>query len=84
MTKREMISCEEALQLVQEFLDGELEGVSESDVKRHFDVCERCYPHLKFESAYRDAVCRAVKGQVAPPELKATVAELIERVRAEE
>jgi anti-sigma factor (TIGR02949 family) len=53
-----MISCEEALQLVHDYLDGELERSSETSVKQHFDACERCYPHLNLESLFRDAVCR--------------------------
>lgn len=71
------ISCEEALRVVQEFLDGELEPSTEDRVKAHFDKCVRCYPHLDFENAYREAVCRAVRGETAPPELRAKVAALI-------
>ena len=80
----EMIPCEEALRLVHEYLDGELDGVSQRKVKRHFDVCGRCYPHLKLESSYREAVRRAAAGEAAPPELRAKVTRLLAEVEAED
>ncbi len=49
--EEEMIPCEEALRLVHEYLDGELDDVPRSRVKRHFDVCGRCYPHLRLEGS---------------------------------
>lgn len=80
----EVIPCEEALRRVHEYLDGELDGVPAEQVRRHFDVCGRCYPHLKLESAYREAVKRAVAGQGAPPELRAKVLSLLAEAGTEE
>lgn len=80
----EMIPCEEALRLVHEYLDGELDDVPRSRVKRHFDVCGRCYPHLRLESSYREAVRRAAAGERAPAELKAKVSRLLAEARSEE
>ena len=77
MGDSEMIACEEALRLVHEFLDGELGDVPHAQVKAHFDVCQRCYPHLRLETAFRDAVRRAAAGESTPPELKSRVAALI-------
>lgn len=73
----EMIPCEEALRLVHDYLDGELDGVPETQVRRHFEVCGRCYPHLRLETAYREAMRRAAQGEQAPPRLKARVFELL-------
>ena len=64
----EMISCEEALSVIYEFLDGELEEVSEQQVRAHFDVCQRCYPQLRLEESFRAAVQNATRGEAAPPE----------------
>ncbi|MDX1493161.1 MAG: zf-HC2 domain-containing protein [Longimicrobiales bacterium] len=83
-TDEEMIPCEEALRRVHEYLDGELEGVPAAQVKRHFEVCGRCYPHLKLESAYREAVRRAGAGQGAPPELRRKVLALLSEARSED
>lgn len=73
----EMISCEDALGLIYEFLDGELEDVSHERVKAHFDVCGRCYPHLQLEESFRTAVRRAAQGEKASPELRSRLLELL-------
>lgn len=72
-----MISCQDALKLIYEFLDGELDHVPEEEVRAHFDVCQRCFPHLRLEEAFRAAVKRACRGECAPPELRSRVAELL-------
>jgi len=71
------ISCEEALKVVHEFLDGELEGVSLAEVKTHFEVCQGCYPHLRLEQSFRAALQRACGKGSAPPDLKERVARSI-------
>ena len=80
----EMISCEDALRLVHDFLDGELGDVPADQVRRHFEVCGQCYPHLQLETAYRDAVRRAAAGEEAPDTLKDRVSQLLAEARAEE
>lgn len=72
-----MASCEEALAVMQEFLDGELDHLTHAQVKAHFDVCSRCYPHLRLEESFRVAVQRAARGNTAPPELKNRLKELL-------
>ena len=52
----EMISCDEAAARLFEFLDGELESASEDEVRRHLDVCERCYPRVQFEKHFLEGV----------------------------
>ena len=80
----EMIPCEEALRLVHEYLDGELENVPQDQVKRHFEVCGQCYPHLRLERSYREAVRRAAAGEAAPPELRERVGRLLTEAQAED
>jgi anti-sigma factor (TIGR02949 family) len=67
------ISCKEALRLVNEFIDGELDGVSSADVKTHFELCKRCYPHLKLESHFREALKRACTRDKASSALRERV-----------
>lgn len=76
----EGISCRDALALVNEYLDGELEDVSSQQVREHFDVCERCYPHLRLEESFRSAVYRASLGESAPPDLKNRVQALLAEI----
>ena len=73
----EGMSCPDALRLVQEFLDGELDGVSHTDVEAHFEMCKRCYPHLRMERRFRAAVQRACADESAPPELRAQVLDMV-------
>jgi len=72
-----MISCEEALAVVFEFLDGELEPASRGRVKAHFDVCQRCYPQLKLEEAFLATVARARADEHAPSGLRDAVMRLL-------
>ena len=73
----EGITCHDALQLVHDFIDGELEGRSHADVEAHFNVCQRCYPHLHMEQRYREAVRRACAEETAPPDLRTRVLDLV-------
>ena len=54
-----MIPCEEASARLFEYLDGELEDVSEEEVRRHLDVCEGCYPRVQFEKHFLEALRRS-------------------------
>lgn len=68
--KPDMVSCHEALALIYEFLDGELDGPVTEQVKAHFDICGHCYPKLRLEESFRAAVRKAAQGQAPPPDLK--------------
>jgi mycothiol system anti-sigma-R factor len=78
--KAEMISCQEALSALYEYLDGELEGVTQERVKAHLDVCARCYPKLALEKSFLAAVKKAGGGEKAPPELKGKVLHLLKEL----
>lgn len=80
----EQITCREALRVVQEFIDGELEAGSETRIRQHFDMCRRCYPHLGFERAFRDAIRRATADEAAPERLRDRVAALIAEAESED
>ena len=60
-----MIDCHEALTRLWEFLDGELEAADEAEVKRHLEVCARCYPRYDFQKTYFELV-RRVRDRDAP------------------
>lgn len=65
-----MISCEDALSRLWEFLDGELPPEDEAAVKKHLDICNRCYPHYDFQSAYLEYARRVREREHAPPSLR--------------
>ncbi len=57
-----MISCEEASARLFEYLDGELEGMSEDEVRLHLETCEACYPRVQFEKHFLEALRRSKDG----------------------
>lgn len=80
MTRGDAITCREAVAMVQEFLDGELDDVPAEQVRAHFEACSRCYPRLRFERSFHEALARARRGEPAPAELKRRVVDLISGV----
>jgi len=72
-----MIRCEEALARLWEFLDGELPASDETMVKRHLDICNRCYPQYDFQRAYFEYTSRIREREHAPPALRRRLFEMI-------
>ncbi len=73
-----MISCDEASARLFEYLDGELEGVSEEEVRGHLEICEACYPRVQFEKHFLEALRRSQNGGQASASLKERVLLAIE------
>jgi anti-sigma factor (TIGR02949 family) len=68
------ISCREAAERVYEWLDGELDPDMQDRVGTHLRECARCYPFLRFEEAFREAVQRAgARKEPTPESLEARV-----------
>ena len=74
---RPPISCAEALERLHEFLDGELEEVTAVEVAHHFRVCKACFPHLKLEERFRQALRESQKGEVCPDHVRARLMDLL-------
>lgn len=72
-----VLRCEEALARLWEFLDGELPPEGETAVKKHLDVCARCYPRYDFQRAYLRYTRRLRERDCAPPELRRRLFERI-------
>lgn len=51
-----MISCEEAVEKVYEYLDGELDAEMMERIREHIQVCKRCYPYFNFERIFLDHI----------------------------
>ncbi len=71
------ITCMEAAERLLEFLDGELEEVSHEEVEAHLDVCQKCFPRLQFEKAFREVVRGARRGRPAPSHVRDRVLEVL-------
>ena len=66
----DMISCDEALERLYEFLDAELDDTWQSRVEEHFEACKRCFPVMRFERSFLDAVQAAKQDAAAPEEVR--------------
>lgn len=71
------ITCREALERVQEYLDGELDTVSHAEVAHHFSMCQRCYPHLRLEERFKELLHRSQEEESCPEGVRARVMELL-------
>jgi anti-sigma factor RsiW len=49
MSESTVLTCEEALRLLAEHLDGELDGARHADVDRHLHTCRSCFSRAEFE-----------------------------------
>jgi anti-sigma factor (TIGR02949 family) len=50
MSARTTITCEEALRVLADYLDGELSHSSHRSLEHHLEVCRSCYSRAEFES----------------------------------
>ena len=73
------LSCEEALERVYEFMDGELDPTEAGHVEEHFRICTCCYPHLRLEECFRARVRAALGESEVPESVRIRVRELLDR-----
>jgi len=72
-----MIPCEHVLDRLWDFIDGELSTADEEAVKRHLEICNRCYPQYNFQRAYFEYTRRIQDRDQAPPSLHRRLFEAI-------
>jgi anti-sigma factor RsiW len=76
MTDSNPITCEEALRLLAEYIDGELAGTARWDVHKHLEACRSCYSRAEFERRLK-AQLVALGSATVRPELEQRVRTLI-------
>lgn len=69
----ETAGCQEAVERLYHYLDGELTAERRLVIQRHLDECHDCIEAYEFEAELRIAVSRGCREQV-PAELMARVA----------
>lgn len=70
------IGCLKAIELFYEYLDGELDGVSASDMEHHLEHCRGCYTRAEFEGLLTVRL-EAVAAAKAPDALRARLRHLM-------
>lgn len=63
------LECEQAIKLILEFLDNELEKVDHSAMENHLHTCRSCYSRMEFEKKLKHMV-KDSKKEIASDSLK--------------
>lgn len=61
----EIQSCEDALRVLAEHLDGELEAARERELERHLETCRHCFSRAEFERRLKEKVAAAGRKPVS-------------------
>lgn len=71
-----MLSCEDVMDRLWEYLDGELDPETAGKVEKHLEVCQRCFPQYDFRRAFKELLSHSGEGTV-PPQLQRRVFEAL-------
>ncbi|HER34860.1 MAG TPA: mycothiol system anti-sigma-R factor [Halothiobacillaceae bacterium] len=71
------IDCAEVMRQLFEYLDGEVDAVSRSEIMHHLDDCRSCFSRVEFEKALKEKVKQASRG-TAPDSLRQKLDVLIQ------
>ncbi len=61
-----VLTCEEALRLLVEYLDDELDSERRGSLEDHLDVCRSCYSRHEFEKGLKSQVAGLGRESVRP------------------
>ena len=71
------MNCQQVLQRLWQYLDGELGKADSGQIARHLEECRRCFSRTQFERHLRAMVCRSCESEEVPQDLKERVDKLI-------
>lgn len=78
MSDKRTLTCEEALRMLAEHLDGELDEPHQHDVEDHLRTCRSCYSRAEFERRLKAQVGE-LRAQAVQPGFEQRIRELIGR-----
>ena len=70
-------NCEEALQEIQQFLDGELDEQDRADIQRHLSDCNPCMNRAEFRRNLKAMISSKCVEDSVPHDLLAKIHSLI-------
>ena len=73
------MNCESALELLFDFLDGELEDTTQEEVAQHLAVCQDCYPYFNFQRLFLDRLAASGDSREGYPKIGRLIREMLER-----
>jgi anti-sigma factor (TIGR02949 family) len=76
-TPDETMGCEEALQKLAIFLDGELDARESDQVRRHLETCRSCFSRMEFERRLKERIRDQLRVEAISSELETRVRALV-------
>ncbi len=73
------MKCQQALQWMARYLDGELNAESSGELEGHLAECRECFSLAEFDRRLRKIVRRSCESEQVPAELRERVARLLRR-----
>ena len=67
------LDCDEAIERVYEYLDGELTPEVELAIQQHLAACAKCEPRFEHERLFLELLAERARLERAPPELRRRV-----------
>ena len=72
------LTCEEVLEKLFDYLDRELDSVSQAEIDRHLETCRGCFSRAEFERRLRKRIADAAAVK-APASLNKRVKDIMDR-----
>lgn len=71
------LSCEEVMERLFAFLDGEIDGATSADIDRHLERCRECFSRAEFEKHLRERIAGAGTTK-APDRLRRRIKDILD------
>ena len=72
-----MVSCEQVLQTVYEFIDKEMTRDGMVTIKAHLDLCRSCFSRVEFEKLLREHM-KSTTDHACPEKVKKKIQDLMQ------
>ncbi len=69
-SQNDSIDCQTAFESLYDYLDGELDGEKTDAIKKHLEICAKCFSAFDFEKSFLLFIEARSQSQGAPEESK--------------
>ena len=77
MSEHDKIRCEDVIEHLLHYLDGEIDAAKRAEIDRHLQECRGCYSRAEFEKALRDKIGKLGE-EKAPASLRQRIKALMD------
>jgi mycothiol system anti-sigma-R factor len=72
------MNCQDCLDRMWQYIDGELDVESTDELQRHLAQCRECFSEAEFERRLKDMVRRACGAERAPERLRERLTKILQ------